>query len=132
MSRSRSAIITITLFDGKCQNLQMSTFVDFDICHRIMLLRKLHSVTVTYFLKVTNLNRYHSGATCTSKASNPDLPKVVNADSCLKCKSLPSCSCRFAFTTTPAVELLLLLPSCSCRFAFSTTPAVELLLFYFL
>ena len=30
------------------------SFVDFDICHRAVLLRKLYSVTLTYFLKVKN------------------------------------------------------------------------------
>ena len=49
-------------------------------------LRKLFSATLTYVLKVIDLNRdlatvasNHSGATCTSIDSNRDLTKVVNA-----------------------------------------------------
>ena len=36
------------------------TFVDFDISHRMALLRKLYYATVTYFLKVTKYNFYIS------------------------------------------------------------------------
>ena len=35
------------------------TFVDFDICHRTASLRKLYSVTLTYFLKVNNFKCQH-------------------------------------------------------------------------
>ena len=99
----------------KIKNVK-SDFVDFDICHRMTLLRKLFSMTLTQFLKVkdSNLdistvaskhsgvicaskdsNRYlptvasnHSSATCTSRGSNRDLSKVVNAYCCVKCKMI--------------------------------------------
>ena len=116
------------------------TFVDFDIWHRMASLRKLFSMALTNFLKVKELNwdlsivannhsgetcaskdsnrdpstaaSNHSGATFTSKDSNWDLPKVVNTHSCLKCKWLLSCSCKFASTCmAPAVELILLVES---------------------
>ena len=41
------------------------TFVHFDICRRMVSLRKLYSVTLIYFLE--------------AKYSNQDLPTLVNA-----------------------------------------------------
>ena len=32
------------------------TFIDFDICHRMAPLQKLYFMTLTYFLKVKNVN----------------------------------------------------------------------------
>ena len=59
---------------AKIKHVKM-TFVDFKICHRMALLRKLYSVTFTYFLKVKDSNRdrstasnAHSSATCASTA----------------------------------------------------------------
>ena len=66
--------------------MEKKTLVDFDICHRMALLRKLFSVTLIYFLKVKDLHQdlltvvtsNHSSATRASKDSNRDLCKVEN------------------------------------------------------
>ena len=85
----------------------------FNICHRMASLRKLYSVTSTYFLKVKDANQdlltvasNHSGATCMIKDSNRNLPKVVNAQSCPKCKRL---LCYATNCMALAVEFLLFL-----------------------
>ena len=39
--------------------LQGATFIDFDICHRMASMRKLSSVTLTYFPKVNKLKRQY-------------------------------------------------------------------------
>ena len=40
---------------AKLKNVNM-TLIDFDVCYRMMSLRKLYSVTLTYFLNVTSFN----------------------------------------------------------------------------
>ena len=39
---------------AKIKNIKMP-FIDFDICHQKMSLRKLYSVNVTYFLEIKNV-----------------------------------------------------------------------------
>ena len=53
------------------------TIVNFDICHRMVSLQKLYSVTLIYFSKVKDMYRdlttvvnAHSGVTSASKDSN--------------------------------------------------------------
>ena len=43
------------------EKMHVTTFVDFDICHRMAQLRKLYSVTLPYYFKVNNLKRQYLG-----------------------------------------------------------------------
>ena len=62
------------------EKIKSDNIVDIDICYRMALLRKLFSVTFTFFLKVKDLNLHlltvasnQSDATCANKHSNRDL-----------------------------------------------------------
>ena len=61
------------------------TFVDFDICNRMVSLRKLYSVTLTYFFNVKDSNRdlptlanAHTSVTNSSADSNSNLSILAN------------------------------------------------------
>ena len=62
--------------------MQWTIFVDFDICHQMASLRKLYSVTLTYFLKVTtcNVNILQKVRACADKYTTP----FIDFDICRK------------------------------------------------